>query len=422
MKIALVIDKFTPHGGGAEAWTDGHARNLLERGHEVHLVSRHVEQPPAGAICHVLENCPRGIGGRRLGLPGRAAQLLQTISFDLVHDMGVGWHADIFMPHHGTRRAVYNQRTKLLYPPERWLRPMGYHCLPRYLRFKALERRQYTAAPRKIFVAVSKMVRDQMIRFYGVPSNRIRVIYNGVDTKQFAPLASDAGYRARRALRENLGFTDETVFLLVSHDFDLKGLATILRSICALLRDGRRVGLIVVGPGTMKGKKIWGIPVGRALERYRRLARQWGCDAAVRFVGLQRDPVPYYHAADAYVQPTLYDACSLVVLEAMACGLPIITSRQNGVSELIEDGVEGLLVNNPQIIHMVTARMEALLDSNRRRVIGEQARRLTEQHTAQDNFRQIMDVYQQSVRARADRNPTRVDQQPTTVCATVTSR
>jgi UDP-glucose:(heptosyl)LPS alpha-1,3-glucosyltransferase len=251
------------------------------------------------------------------------------------------------------------------------------------------------------------MVRRQMIQYHKIPEDRIRLVYNGVDVDRFRPPDSADLIQARQRLRSELGFTDEVVYLLVSHDFDLKGLWTVMRSLRGMLADGRKAALVVVGSGTMKGKKIWGVPIGRAIDRYLRLARRWGCDRAVRFVGLQDDPVPFFQAADVYVQPTLYDACSLVVLEAMSCGLPAITSQYNGVSELIQNDVEGHVVDDPQDVKCVTQQMCSFLDASRRREAGFAARRLAEHHSATVNFEQIMEVYKDVLARRAAAAPAR---------------
>ena len=126
-------------------------------------------------------------------------------------------------------------------------------------------------------------------------------------------------------MRRRLGIDPETVLLLmVATNFQLKGMATLLRTLGRL--RGRRlpVRLLVVG--------------GKRLGPWRRKAARLGLAAAVQFVGPVEDIVPYYAAADVYVHPTIYDTCSLVVLEAAACGLPVVTTRCNGAAELFHDG------------------------------------------------------------------------------------
>ncbi len=398
MKIALVIRKYDAAGGGAERWTDRHARMLVSNGHEVHVVATQVYGASKDVTCHITGTRVRPGPRARIRIAQQIADFLAGQTFDIVHDMGVGWHCDVFMPHHGTHRAVYDQRSTNLFTPERWIRGMCYHLLPRYRQFQHVEQRQYTQGGHKLFIAVSDMVRQQMMVNHAVPEGRIRVVYNGIDIRRFQPTN---GTQERDTFREQLGFTDQTLFLLVAEDFDLKGLNTILHALATLRREGQRIGMIVVGAGTMKGQKICGISTGRACDRFPRLARRLGCADLVRFVGRQRTPLPYYHAADVYVQPSLYDACSLVVLEAMACGLPVITSKHNGVSTLIAQEAEGRVIDNPRSVSELAAMMRLYLDPLQRHSVGPRARQRVERHSAQRNYDEILAVYDEHLRGRA---------------------
>ena len=115
----------------------------------------------------------------------------------------------------------------------------------------------------------------------------------------------------------------------------------------------------------------------------------------VIFAGRVDDPLPYYAAADCYVHPTYYDPCSLVVLEAAACGLPLITSRYNGASEMFRDGQDVLLVNDPADDAELAGAMRILLDDSARRRLGAAARATILQHSFQRNVDQILEIYQE---------------------------
>jgi UDP-glucose:(heptosyl)LPS alpha-1,3-glucosyltransferase len=115
----------------------------------------------------------------------------------------------------------------------------------------------------------------------------------------------------------------------------------------------------------------------------------------VVFAGRVDDPLPYYAAADCYVHPTYYDPCSLVVLEAAACGLPLITSRYNGASELFRDGDDVLLVNNPADDAEMAGAMRMLLDGSARRRLGAAARTTILQHSFHRNVDQILEIYRE---------------------------
>src|SRR5262249_18712656 len=137
----------------------------------------------------------------------------------------------------------------------------------------------------------------------------------------------------RAALRPRWGVDDETlVGLFVAMNYRLKGLEPLLRAVALIPRD-RRFRLVVVGnPRT---------------QRFERLAKNLGIQERVVFHGFCTDARQVYFAADFLVHPTFYDPCSLVVLEALACGLPVITTRFNGAAELMHPPLDGLAIDDP---------------------------------------------------------------------------
>jgi UDP-glucose:(heptosyl)LPS alpha-1,3-glucosyltransferase len=145
---------------------------------------------------------------------------------------------------------------------------------------------------------------------------------------------------------------------------------------------GRPVHLAVVGG---KAKHVM---AGRAL------AARHGASSSVTFVGSVADTVPYYAAADVYVQPTFHDPCSLVALEALASGLPVVTSHFNGVAELMTEGIHGSILANPADVRALTTRLHAMLDGTLRHRMGEAARKLALNHTFGAHCDRIEAVYQ----------------------------
>jgi hypothetical protein len=115
----------------------------------------------------------------------------------------------------------------------------------------------------------------------------------------------------------------------------------------------------------------------------------------VRFTGRVNDPLPYYAAADFYVHPTYYDPCSLVVLEAAACGLPLITSRYNGASEIFREGQDVLLVDDPADDAELAGAMRILLDDSARRRLGAAARATVLPHSLKRNVDRILEIYRE---------------------------
>ena len=382
MRVALVIGDYDAVGGGAERWTDLHARRLLDRGFEVHLIARRFRDAPDDATCHYIQR--QLWGRRRIGFGRAVEQLLADQSFDIVHDMGDGWAADILMPHYGTRKGIIEQTIRLKHPVVRWFRMMSNPLLPRYLEFAALERRKYGHSERMLVLAVSHMVGENLQRFHGVPQDRIRVIHNGVDIHHFKPSEDDA---SRQNTLSQLGVqTGETLFLIVTHDFRRKGLDVLVKAMGRLVEAGHKARLLVVGTGE--------------IARYKRLASKFGAGDAVHFIGDQHDPLSYYHAADVFVLPTYYDPCSLVVLEALACGLPVITTKVNGVHEFMEQERDGFVMSDPEALEELVSYMTTLLDPDRRAEASRAARALAEQHTVERNCDEHVGVYEEVIQAR----------------------
>src|SRR5207247_38210 len=127
------------------------------------------------------------------------------------------------------------------------------------------------------------------------------------------------------------------------------------------LVDRERFRLLVVGSPRLAG--------------YRRLARRLGIEKQVRFLGPRKDVHHCFFAADFLVHPTFYDPCSLVVLEALACGLPVVTSRYNGASELLSPRRDGYVISDPHDHAELAWSMEQVLEPSRRLAFAQAARR-----------------------------------------------
>ncbi len=378
MRVGIVIEHFTPRRGGAEKWTYQFAAGLVRRGHEVHVVAQDFEpDEPLPIAAHAL-----GRIRSRVGRAAAAEKALRRIPLDLIHDMGMGWHCDLFHSHDGSRLAQLEQRLRTV--PD-WLRPwkrLAMRVLPRYREFRRLIARQL-ADRGQIVMALSRKVADDFIACHKLRPEQLRVIYNGVDTERFSPRWRS---EHRHAVRARLGISEsEVVFLFVGHDFRRKGLAPAVRAVRRLKGEGLPVRLLVVGGG-----------------RYGRSATGPGgpSDLAVVQVGSVDDTVPYYAAADAYVLPTFYDPCSLGVLEAVACGLPAVTTRQNGAGELLTEGLEGFILADPADDAALADRLRILLDPSLRTQMGQRARELALRNTMERNCDQIVALYGEILTAR----------------------
>jgi glycosyltransferase involved in cell wall biosynthesis len=218
---------------------------------------------------------------------------------------------------------VRHELTLLKVPVSRW--PVTVHRKLYYKLIMALERRIYTD-PKVRLAAVSKLVSAQLERHFGRTDSV--VIPNAVDTVIFN---TEARLASRSISRQSLKLDDsDFVVLLIGNDWKKKGLDQLLRALAIIEIP---IQLLVVGkddPGL-----------------YRPALRQLRLDDRVRFLAPSADVLSFYAAADAYVAPSLEDAFGLPILEAMACGLPVIASVQAGASESIIDGTTGYLLRDP---------------------------------------------------------------------------
>lgn len=338
MKIALLIERFDRSGGGLEQWTWALAAALVERGHAVTVLAfRAPEAAPPPITLRLLPWHPSRAERAR-----RADAALAALEVDVAHDLGIGTVAPLIHPQSGSRLA--NERRefsargrfgRLLasFDPRRrrWLREL-----------RQFEERRYEPPARNLVIAVSRMVADDLRTWHGVGPERIRLVPNGVDRERFFPPSPAERDRRRR----EFGIADRTVFLFAAHNPRLKGLPPLLEAF-ARIRPGRPdLTLLAIGKA----------PDRETLATVRRLR----LGDEVIFPGLVADTLPYYAAADAFVLPSRHDACSLTVLEACACGLPVITTRANGVADLLVDGREGRIVDAAWDIDALAAALAEL--------------------------------------------------------------
>jgi D-inositol-3-phosphate glycosyltransferase len=223
---------------------------------------------------------------------------------------------------------------------ERWGIPhvAMFHTLAEVKNHSRLGEREPTLrieAERKVVATADRLIapnpqeRGQLIRFYNASPAKIAVIPCGVDLELFKPMD-------KALARRRLGLTDSRIILFVGRMDPLKGLDILLR---AVAKQEDRAGLLVL----VVGGKHKRDPI---LESFRSMAGELGIGDKVRFLGsLKQDELPlYYNAADICVVPSYYESFSLVAVEALACGTPVIASRVGGLTNIVRDGETGFLI------------------------------------------------------------------------------
>jgi UDP-glucose:(heptosyl)LPS alpha-1,3-glucosyltransferase len=312
MRLGVVRQRYTPFGG-AERFVERALDALVAHGVRVGVYTRawprHADPRIEPVICN-----PLYVGG-----VWRDASFARAVRRALAHDRPdvVQTHeriegCDVFRAGDGVHRAWLAERVRARGRAER----LAIAVNPHHRYILDAEARVFADPSLKAVICISQMVKDDVRTWFDVPESKLRVIYNAVDPREFGP----AVRRERKATRRAHGLADRHVaFVLVGSGYARKGVPAALRALSRLPEEGR---LIVVGRD-------------KSPARYERLARQLGVRARVAFVGPQRDVRPYLGAADAFVLPTLYDPLGNAVLEALACGLPVVTSTRCGAGELV---------------------------------------------------------------------------------------
>jgi UDP-glucose:(heptosyl)LPS alpha-1,3-glucosyltransferase len=350
LRLAIIRQRYTPHGG-AERFVEGALEALLERGVAISLYTRQWPNTRLQLIEPVLCN-PFYIGRlwREWSFARAVCGAVATKAPELVQSYERLLCCDIYRAGDGVHRVWLDEWLRDASAFKRWrVESNFYH---RYL--LDIERRLFASPWLRAVICNSKMVRDEIHERFGLRLEKLPVIYNAVDSDVFSPELK----QHRAAVRQKLGVPDTaTVFLLVGSGYARKGVATAIQALTRLPGD---TYLFVVGRD-------------KSARPYKRLARHLGIARRVLLLGAQDDPRPFYGAADAFVLPTLYDPCPNAALEAMACGLPVVTSTKCGVAELVTENDAGL-VCAARDVDALARHMMTLTDAEARRLLGARAR------------------------------------------------
>jgi glycosyltransferase involved in cell wall biosynthesis len=277
------------------------------------------------------------------------------LKYDLVYSPGINaTDADAIAVHivfHEFYRQVRSEIGFRTAPVKKW--PLLLHRRLYYRLIMALEKRVYRQ-PGVSLAAVSDLVAQQLKKYFD--SRNVRVIRNGVDA---GSLSVSARLAKRAAARKHFQLSEtDFALLLIGNDWKKKGLDGLLRALVEIRELPWK--LLVVGSDE-RGS-------------YEKVVHDSGSAKRVSFLTPSPDVLQFYAAADAYVGPSLEDAYGLPVLEAMACGLPVVSSSCAGVSEIIVHGKNGLVLQNPRDTQEISAALQSLISSPAFcRQLGEQA-------------------------------------------------
>ncbi len=341
MQVALLRQRLAGFGG-AET-TLGHlARGLTGAGHRVtvYAASPETEAREALGSGAGYVRVPVWGGGavRLLTFALNARRLLQQGPPQLVFSLERTLYQHVYRAGDGCHREWLARRAPFLSPAARvaeGLRPLHRVML-------LLEKRLFADPGLRRVIANSRQVKEEIIRHYGVDPGKIQVVFNGLDRQKFHPLAEGAAEARCRDLGAPPG---AQVVLFVGSGFRRKGLSYLIE---AFARQPQLDSVLwVVGKGDP--------------GPYRRQAKQVGCAGRIKFWGPQAETALFYQAAAVLALPTLYDPCSNVVLEALACGVPAVTTPANGASEFLTSGMSGEILSRPDDVDGLAAALASFL-------------------------------------------------------------
>jgi len=364
MNIAFLNRRYD-NIGGTERDLYELAGWFLRFGHQVHLYCGEFRvSPQDGAVPHRVPFLRLGETAKFLSFAFFAPRAALAGGHDAVVSFGRVLGQDIVRCGGGTHRGFLDAIAEVRGAAANVIR------WPKDRVVLAVEKRQFARGNHRRIIAISEVVKRELIDIYDVPADDIEVIYDGIDISMFRP-ENKGLYRAE--LRESLGIgAEEKVALFVGSGFLRKGLEFALDAL-ALSRD-RPVRLVVVGDDPNPA-------------RYRSLGGQ--LDTPAVFVGPRKDVERFYGAADFLVLPSVQEAFGNVILEALACGLPVITTRKAGASEVLEGALREYILARHDDTREMSKMMDRLVDDGLRAELSALARQTAEKYTIEANARAI---------------------------------
>jgi UDP-glucose:(heptosyl)LPS alpha-1,3-glucosyltransferase len=374
MKIAIIRQKFVLYGG-AEQFVQGYINQLAESGHDIHIFANqwtpsthpniHIHHVPTFKINSFI---------RTLSFSWFSAQAIEKESFDIIQSHEKTWKQDVYRVGDGCHKEWLNQRKRFL--PS--LKGFFLSFNPFHQLILKLEKNMFESGQCKKFIAISQMVKEDILRNYHCPPENISVVYNGVDLKRFHP---ENKIRFRQDIRKKLGISeDSTLILFVGSGFERKGLKYLLQA-TQFLQSGDWK-LLIMGKGKWN-KYLQFIP------------------SNLRNRIIYKEPTSgieeYYSAADIFALPSIYEPFGNANLEALATGLPVITTRYCGAANIIQHKLNGLIVENAASPNEIADNINMLFDPALRQSMSTNARTLAERFSLETNTLQMLKTYQDMV-------------------------
>ncbi|MGC8808752.1 MAG: glycosyltransferase family 4 protein [bacterium] len=377
MKIALIRKNYTAYGG-AERYLSRLIEELCRQGHEVHILAQKWEKPvhlsPQFYFRQIKVFSTLSFLDS-LTFARATFQVLQQEEFDVIHSFERTFFQDLYRAGDGCHREWLKQRKKIA----PWFKRPTYSVNPKHLVILYLEKRLLNSPYLKYVIANSQRGKKEIIHYYGLAEGKIRVLYNGVDLKRFHPRRVQQN---RQIWRGRWGIEDDdVVFLFVGSGFERKGLPFLLNALSFF--DKKNLKLLVVGKN--------------GIQRYKEYSRKLGVAERVLFAGPQMEVDYFYGISDFFVLPSIYEPFSNACVEALASGLPVITSKINGAAELIRAGENGLLIDDPTNIWEINDKLQEAIKIWGRGDYRQRVREISPLTTIESNVQDLIGLYKEII-------------------------
>jgi UDP-glucose:(heptosyl)LPS alpha-1,3-glucosyltransferase len=381
IRIATGILNLSKTKGGAERSLADLCTSLAKEGHEVHVYAEQWDEEDPRISFHRVKTIPFPKSLRFLSFAIRATREIEKEHYDLSLGVGNTLKADVLQPRGGVHWAWFWRSLRAYDHPISWtIKFLGRILSPKQWVNGWIEDAPYRERKLPKIIAISDMVKQDMVHWYKIPEDRIAVEYTRVDMERFHP----RNHQYREEIRRKHGIGDECVILFVSNNYRMKGLGHLIRALAKNKREGCPPFRLLVLGRDRKGP-------------YLRLSKKLGVSEEVVFAGSTGEPEKYFGAADLLVHPTFYDACSRTVLEAMASGLPVITTTSNGAGGMLTDGEEGFVIEDPRRIETLSERIGFFWDEEKRKEASLRSRRRLEHYALDKDNKTLKEMIRRSV-------------------------
>ena len=337
--------------GGADSQLLSAAHGMRSRGHEVRIVS-------------LTQLGPMGLEAQRAGIPTESLDMRRGVPDPrgLVRLVRLvrAWRPDV-LHSHMVHANLMARVLRVITPVPVMVSTI--HNIYEGGRLRMAAYRLTNALVDHVTI-VSQAAADRFVRERIVPESLLTVIPNGVDTEQFRRIPRDVGH----SLRQSLGLEGEFVWLAVGRFEIAKDYPNMLRGFARVRERFPQATLLLVGRGSLQSET-------------ERLAQSLGLGSGVRFLGVRDDVVQVMSAADGYVMSSAWEGMPMVLLEAAAAGLPIVTTRVGGNHEVVRDGESGFVVPPRDHEALGRAMLQLMeLSETERRSMGDRGREIIRAH------------------------------------------